>query len=119
MLMRSTPELSTAYDLQACVAMMRGGSKSFFAASKLLPQRVRAASIALYAFCRVADDLVDEGESSDEALDELKARLDAIYNGHPQAYLEDNALAMVVPTLPIQPTKPPTRSLLAVTFPVA
>jgi phytoene synthase len=96
MLMRSTPELSTAYDLQACVAMMRGGSKSFFAASKLLPQRVRAASIALYAFCRVADDLVDEGESSDEALDELKARLDAIYSGHPQAYLEDNALAMVV-----------------------
>jgi len=96
MLMRSAPDLSVPYDLQACVAMMRGGSKSFFAASKLLPQRVRAASIALYAFCRVADDLVDEGDCSDDALHELKTRLDAIYSGRPQAYLEDNALAMVV-----------------------
>jgi len=47
-------------DLQACVAMMQGGSKTFFAASRLLPPRVRTAAIALYAFCRVADDLVDE-----------------------------------------------------------
>ena len=50
-----------AQDLQACVAMMKGGSKTFFAASRLLPVRVRAAAIALYAFCRVADDLVDQG----------------------------------------------------------
>jgi phytoene/squalene synthetase len=41
MLMRSS-EIQPEYDLQACVEMMRGGSKSFFAASKLLPQRVRA-----------------------------------------------------------------------------
>lgn len=95
MLMRSS-EIHPEYDLQACVDMMRGGSKSFFAASKLLPQRVRAASIALYAFCRVADDLVDEGESTEEALIELKQRLDAIYSGQPQPHLEDNALALVV-----------------------
>ena len=43
-------------DLQACVAMMQGGSKTFFAASRLLPPRVRTAAIALYAFCRVAAD---------------------------------------------------------------
>ena len=95
MLMRSAPELSTPHDLQACVAMMRGGSKSFFAASKLLPERVRCASVALYAFCRVADDLVDDGDCTESALAELKQRLDAIYSGHPQAHLEDNALAMV------------------------
>ena len=95
MLMRSS-DIQPEYDLQACVNMMRGGSKSFFAASKLLPQRVRAASVALYAFCRVADDLVDEGESTEEALQELKQRLDAIYSGRPQPYLEDNALALVV-----------------------
>ena len=47
-------------DLAACVDMMRGGSKTFFAASRLLPRRLRDASIALYAFCRVADDLVDQ-----------------------------------------------------------
>ena len=51
-------------DLQACVAMMKGGSKTFFAASRLLPMRVRAAAIALYAFCRVADDLVDQGSDA-------------------------------------------------------
>ena len=64
MLMRSS-DIQPEYDLQACVNMMRGGSKSFFAASKLLPQRVRAASVALYTFCRVADDLVDERESTE------------------------------------------------------
>jgi phytoene synthase len=82
-------------DLQACINMMRGGSKSFFAASKLLPERVRFASVALYAFCRVADDLVDEGADSAQALRELQQRLDGIYSGQPQAYLEDNALAHV------------------------
>ena len=29
-----------AYDLEACRELMRGGSKSFFAASKLLPTRL-------------------------------------------------------------------------------
>ena len=82
-------------DLQACINMMRGGSKSFFAASKLLPERVRNAAVALYAFCRVADDLVDEGESSEDALRVLRQRLDGIYSGQPQPFLEDNALALV------------------------
>jgi hypothetical protein len=93
MLMRSTD--LKHQDLQACIDMMRGGSKSFFAASKLLPERVRNAAVALYAFCRVADDLVDEGESSEDALLELRQRLDGIYSGQPQPFLEDNALAHV------------------------
>ena len=44
-------------DLAACEELMRGGSKSFFAASSLLPQRVRMPAIALYAFCRILDDI--------------------------------------------------------------
>jgi phytoene synthase len=94
MRMRSTD--SQHQDLQACIDMMRGGSKSFFAASKLLPERVRNASVALYAFCRVADDLVDEGDSTEDALVALRLRLDGIYNGNPQPFIEDNALAHVV-----------------------
>jgi phytoene synthase len=90
-----TSKIQLGYDLQACVQTMRGGSKSFFAASKLLPQRVRAASVALYAFCRAADDLIDEGDSTEKALRELNQRLDAIYNGQPQPFIEDHALAMV------------------------
>jgi phytoene synthase len=88
--------MQTPYDLDACVALMRGGSKSFFAASRLLPPRVRAASIALYAFCRVADDVVDDGDNPSEGLVELRERLDNIYDGKPQYALEDQALAIVV-----------------------
>lgn len=84
-------------DLQACIALMRTGSRSFFAASRLLPLRVRASSIALYAFCRVADDIVDSGQHSlGEAMALLGQRLDAIYAGRPQDHVEDRALAIVV-----------------------
>jgi phytoene synthase len=90
-----SPEFASR-DLQACIAMMQGGSKTFFAASRLLPLRVRAASIALYAFCRVADDLVDEGGDPDANLQILQQRLDLIYAGTPSDCVEDQALAIVV-----------------------
>ena len=90
------PTRAHAADLHACVNLMRGGSKTFFAASRLLPPRVRDASIALYAFCRVADDLVDEGDGLTDSLAVLTARLDDIYAGRPQPLVEDRALAAVV-----------------------
>ena len=57
----ATPAITAepGYDYQACQELMRGGSKTFFAASRLLPSRVRGPAIALYAFCRVADDAID------------------------------------------------------------
>jgi phytoene synthase len=91
----ASPEIA-ARDLSACVAMMQGGSKTFFAASRLLPLRVRAASIALYAFCRVADDMVDEGGDPDANLEILQQRLDLMYAGTPSDCVEDQALAIVV-----------------------
>lgn len=93
----ATPVLDfDSQDLQACVAMMQGGSKTFFAASRLLPPRVRTAAIALYAFCRVADDLVDEAAEGAVPLEVLKTRLDAIYAGTPLDHVEDHALSLVV-----------------------
>jgi len=95
--MPAAPAASAAQqDLHACVQLMRGGSKTFFAASRLLPERMREASIALYAFCRVADDLVDEGQGGGDPLVQLHARLDAIYAGRPGLHVEDRALAAVV-----------------------
>lgn len=82
-------------DLAACEELMRGGSKSFFAASSLLPERVRIPSIALYAFCRVADDAVDSAHE-EGVVAQLRARLDAIYAGEPGDIIEDRAMAMVV-----------------------
>ena len=85
-----------ADDLAACRRLMRGGSKSFFAASLLLPSRVRAPATALYAFCRLADDAIDLGDDSTAAMHELRQRLDAIYDGRPRPIDADRALACVV-----------------------
>jgi phytoene synthase len=94
--MRENNSLLATADLEACIALMQDGSKTFFAASRLLPQRIRPHAIALYAFCRVADDLVDHASEGQAPLDELRLRLDAIYAGRPEPHVEDQALAMVV-----------------------
>lgn len=83
-------------DLAACRTLMRGGSKSFFAASLLLPARLRAPATALYAFCRLADDAIDEGGDPAAAMKELERRLDAVYAGRPDSVDADRALAHVV-----------------------
>jgi len=83
-------------DLQACHELMRGGSKTFFAASRVLPSRVRAPAAALYAFCRVADDAIDLTDDRPRALADLRLRLDAVYAGTPRPIVADRALAFVV-----------------------
>jgi phytoene synthase len=88
--------LAIDYDIEACTELMRGGSKSFFAASRLLPARVRAPAIALYAFCRLADDAIDNGTDQKAAMRDLKARLAAIYAGRPGREDADRALTVVV-----------------------
>ena len=91
-----SPPVSLPYDLEACTELMRGGSKSFFAASRLLPTRLRPPAIALYAFCRLADDAIDEGDDPVLAMADLKSRLAAIYAGRPGAEDADRALTIVV-----------------------
>lgn len=83
-------------DLLSCRQLMKGGSKSFFAASLMLPQRVRGPATALYAFCRLADDAIDLGGDAHAAMQELRARLDGIYAGAPFPVDADRALAAVV-----------------------
>jgi 15-cis-phytoene synthase len=51
----------TSADLDRCRASLKGGSRSFHLASLMLPRRMREPAAVLYAFCREADDLVDEG----------------------------------------------------------
>ena len=80
-------------DLLACRAALRGGSRTFFAAARVLPRRVGLPATALYAFCREADDAIDCGSGTLEA---LNARLDGVYAGRPQATPADRALAAVV-----------------------
>jgi len=67
------------------------GSKSFSAAAKLLPSRIRPAATAIYAFCRIADDVVDEADDSERGLEMLHGRLDRIYDGCPVSHPVDRA----------------------------
>ncbi|MEY1557815.1 15-cis-phytoene synthase [Yoonia sp. R2331] len=83
-------------DLQHCREVIRTGSLSFHAASKLLPGSVRDPALALYAFCRLADDEVDEGEHKTAAVLKLRDRLDLAYAGRPQNAPEDRAFAAIV-----------------------
>ena len=83
-------------DLAACRAMLCGGSRSFYAASFLLPRRVHEPATALYAFCRQADDEIDLSHGSATALDRLSGRLDRIYAGRPDPEPIDRSLAAVV-----------------------
>ncbi len=85
-----------APDSATCRELMRGGSKTFFAASLLLPARVREPARALYAFCRLADDEIDDGDDPQAAVLRLQRRLDAIYDGRPLDIGVDAALAGVV-----------------------
>ena len=84
-----------------CRALIRGGSRSFYAASLLLPRSVGDPAIALYGFCRVADDAIDihspdEGAAGLAALAALRRRLDAIYAGCPVDVAADRSFAAVV-----------------------
>jgi 15-cis-phytoene synthase len=89
-------ELTEREDLAACRASLRNGSKTFLAASMLLPRRVHEPASALYAFCRLADDAVDAQDGRDTAVARLRERLAMAYAGTPQPHAADRALAHVV-----------------------
>ncbi len=83
-------------DLAACRQLLRGGSRTFYAASFLLPRSVREPASALYAFCRIADDAVDLDIRRPDVLARLRERLARAYEGRPQAHSVDRAFADVV-----------------------
>ncbi|MDA8585503.1 phytoene/squalene synthase family protein [Rhodobacteraceae bacterium] len=83
-------------DLAHCRDVIRTGSLSFHAASKLLPTSVRDPALALYAFCRLADDEVDEGDNKARAVLGLQERLELAYAGRPKNAPEDRAFTAVV-----------------------
>ena len=88
--------LATPADHAACAMLLRGGSKTFQAASFALPAAIRRAATALYAFCRQADDAVDLGADGAAELARLHQRLDLVYAGRPLPIAADRAFAEVV-----------------------
>jgi 15-cis-phytoene synthase len=80
----------------SCRETLRTGSRTFLAASYVLPRAVSDPACALYAFCRMADDKIDLGNAGSQALVRLQERLDRIYARRPLHFAADHAFAEVV-----------------------
>ncbi len=83
-------------DVAACRAVLRVNSRTFHAASLLLPPSVRDPASVLYGFCRLADDAVDLDGGRLDAVEHLADRINRAYAGNPMAVPADRALAVVV-----------------------
>jgi len=69
-------------DLSAVEAIVRAAGTSFYRGMRVLPPDRRAAMYAIYAFCRIVDDIADEPGPLDAkrpALDGWRARIAALY----------------------------------------
>ncbi|MEM7610475.1 MAG: phytoene/squalene synthase family protein [Pseudomonadota bacterium] len=84
-----------ACDMEVCRQMLREGSHSFYAASLLLPADVREPACALYAFCRLADDVIDDGDADNTSVAGLTRRIDMIYGGDPFDHPADRAMVQL------------------------
>jgi 15-cis-phytoene synthase len=67
--------LPTDDDWNECVAVARAHGRSFFLASRMLPGERRRAVLSAYAYCRIADDIVDRAveRGGEHAASELVA----------------------------------------------
>ena len=81
-------ESPLAEDRRACHRLLREGSRSFYAASLLLPTRARHDAAAVYAWCRVADHAVDTTDQPAVGLDSTRRGLERVYAGRPQGPVE-------------------------------
>jgi phytoene synthase len=88
--------LATPADRAACREAIRQGSRSFHLAGKLLPVEIREPAYAVYAFCRMADDLVDGADAAPDAIGEVARALDRVYRGRPRATYVERAFADAV-----------------------
>ncbi|WP_273125691.1 phytoene/squalene synthase family protein [Bacillus weihaiensis] len=72
-------DVETAY-LQ-CEQVIKQHSKTFFKAFSLLPKDKKQAVWAVYAFCRIVDDIVDEGHSPHEELHQFEMNFKKFLKG--------------------------------------
>jgi phytoene synthase len=82
--------------MSECRKLLCHGSRSFYLASRFLPLTLRESASGLYAFCRIADDLVDLGDHPHQALETLHHRLDLIYAATPENHPVDRVLSQIV-----------------------
>lgn len=82
--MNASPLGCSAADLQTVESIVRRAGTSFYRGMRILPPDRRAAMYAIYAFCRLVDDIADGSETLAEkrrALDVWRSRVDGFYQG--------------------------------------
>lgn len=80
----ATPLGAAPADLEAVEALVRAAGTSFYRGMRMLPPDRRAAMYAIYAFCRLVDDIADEPGPFARKLPELagwRDRVAALYRG--------------------------------------
>lgn len=83
-------------DYVICQKILWEGSRSFAAASLLMPSRIRWPASAIYAFCRWADDSVDVNKQESDPLSHVRARLEAAFRGRPHDHPVDRVFSRTV-----------------------
>jgi phytoene synthase len=77
------------------VNVTRASSSSFYTAMRILPRAQREAMFEIYSFCRLVDDIADDGGDKDvrfAALAQWRTDINAIYAGQePPAHLQNLA----------------------------
>jgi 15-cis-phytoene synthase len=91
-LVKEHPLFVKAY--QRCEEITHSNSKTFYTASNFLPAHKKNAVRALYAFCRISDDIIDCG--GDEVLDYLQQWKDQIREPGVNGYSGEAADQMMV-----------------------
>lgn len=87
-------------DFEACRQIIKHASKSFYAAFSQLPEEEALSVYAVYAFCRQADDLIDENQDL-AGLDAFEEQLRAFEDGQIPDQFIWRALAVVFQHYPM------------------
>jgi phytoene synthase len=85
-------------DLAAVESVVRAAGTSFYRGMRILPPDRRAAMYAVYAFCRLVDDVADEPAPIEEkrrGLDAWRERIAQVYEGAASGPVERALLAAV------------------------
>ena len=89
--MTNTPLGAAQSDLDAVEKIVRDAGTSFYRGMRILPPGRRMAMYAIYAFCRLVDDIADDPAPFDTILPRLnrwRDRIAALYRGEAEADVE-------------------------------
>jgi presqualene diphosphate synthase len=97
--MTATPLGAAQADLDAVEAIVRAAGTSFYRGMRVLPPDRRHAMYAIYAFCRIVDDIADETGSLEDKLRGLagwRDKIAALYRGETEDPVT-RVLALAIP----------------------